>query len=127
MQKLLSLFSYKAYAQITNPAIGALGEEEGASSGETFVNYFIDIWNAIIVFGGIAVIVMYIWAAIDWITAGGDSGKLEKARTKMLQATLGIIILVATSTLIGFISFLFFGDAFNLLQLNLPTPGGTDA
>jgi hypothetical protein len=37
-----------------------------------------------------------IWGAIDWITSGGESGKVQKARDKMTQAVIGLIVLAAS-------------------------------
>lgn len=106
-----------AQAQITNPAIGTElgGNRAGAESGQTFTMYFVQLWQAFITVGGIAVLLYFIWGAIDWITAGGDSGKIEKARNKITQAIIGMVILVGSFAIIGFISTLFFGDSFNLL------------
>lgn len=107
---------------ITNPAIGNLGNSPTqAATGTTFVRYVILIWQAIITVGGLTVLLMFVWGAIEWISAGGDSGKIEKARNKMTQAVIGMIILTASFTIIGFISGLFF-PTFNLLELTFPTP-----
>lgn len=117
------------HAQITNPALGELGNRpDEASSGETFVNFFVDLWNNVITIGGIIVLVMFLWGALEWITAGGDSGKIEKARNKMMQSIIGLLILASSFVIIGFISQLFFGEEFSLLNLGFTiqdTPGGT--
>jgi hypothetical protein len=42
------------------------------------------------------VLLYLIWGAFEWITAEGDSGKLQKARNKMTHAVLGLIILATT-------------------------------
>jgi hypothetical protein len=104
-------------AQITNPAIGTElgGNRVGAESGQTFTTYFVQLWQAFITVGGVATLLYFIWGAIDWITAGGDSGKIEKARNKITQAIIGMVILVGSFAIIGFISTLFFGDNFDLL------------
>ncbi len=47
----------------------------------------------------IAVILVFlylIWGAIEWITSGGDKGKLEKARNRIIQSMIGIIVLAGT-------------------------------
>lgn len=108
---------------LTNPAIdSALGEGvEAASSGATFLSYFITIWRALITVGSLAVIIMFLWGAIDWITAGGDSGKVGKARDKITQAVIGMVILVGSFIIIGFVGQLFF-EGFDLLNLTIPTP-----
>lgn len=107
---------------ITNPAIGNLGSSPTrAASGSIFVGYIILIWRAIITVGGLTVLLMFVWGAVEWITAGGDTSKIEKARNRMTQAVIGMIVLTASFTIIGFISTLFF-PTFNLLELTFPTP-----
>jgi hypothetical protein len=106
---------------ITNPAIeGVLGGNEGgikmAESGSLFTNYFVQLWQAIIAVGGLAVLLYFVWGAVEWITAGGDSSKIEKARNKITQSVIGMIILVGSFAIIGVINAIFFeSSGFNLL------------
>lgn len=107
---------------ITNPAIGALGDDpEAAANGQTFLSYFITIWRGVITVGGIVVIIYFIWAGVDWITAG-DASKTQKARDKMTQAVIGLILLVGSFVIISFIGQLFFGDEFDILNPSIPAP-----
>ncbi len=53
--------------------------------------------------GAIFFIVYFLIAAMEWITSGGDSGKLTTARNKMMQGILGLVILVAAYGIIGLI------------------------
>lgn len=50
-----------------------------------------------------------VWGAIDWMTSGGDKGKVEKARNKITQAVIGLLVLLASVALItllqGFFNF----------------------
>lgn len=112
-----------AAAQITNPYLTEeLGGNPGAASaGVTTATYFVSLWRATISLGSLIVLFYFIWAAIEWITAGGDSGKLNKARDRMVQAVIGFILLVSSAIILGFIGRLFFGDAFNILRPTIPT------
>ncbi len=115
-----------AQAGIKNPVIGKLGDDVAkANSGQLFVSYFVNLWRVVISLGSILVMVYFIWGSIDWITSGGDKGKVETARTKITSAVIGLIILVSSFTLIGFVGKLFFGTDFDILKITLPTPGGT--
>ncbi len=108
-------------AGITNPAIGTFGDSpDNAKSGSIFVTYFIRMWQTLITAGGISVIFFFIWGALRWIMAGGDSGKIQKARDQMVQAAIGLILLVTSFVIIGFISQLLFGENFDILNLKLP-------
>ena len=119
--------TFPAHAQITNPVTGELGSDaEAAASGELFVNYFVDIWNTVISVGGLIVLIMFLWGALEWITAGGDSGKIEKARNRIMQSIIGLLILVSSFVIIGFVSQIFFGDEFSLLNLTFTAPGGSN-
>jgi hypothetical protein len=70
--------------------------------------------------GGILVLIYFLWGALSWITSGGEKGKIEEARNRITQAALGLVILVGSYAIIGFISELFFGDSFSILQPKLP-------
>ncbi len=121
---LLVLFSLtkSVQARISNPAIGIWGNDAGAGTGTLFVKYFVTIWNNLIVIGSLLVLINFLWGAFEWITAGGDSGKLGNARNRMLQSVIGLIILVSSYTIIGFISTLFFGTEFNILSPIIRVP-----
>lgn len=109
---------------ITNPAIGALGNDIAkAKSGALLLEQFVRLWANAMTIGAIMVIGYFLWGAVEWITSGGDTGKLDKARQKMTHAAIGMIILVSSFIIIGFISSLLFGDNFDLLNLKFFTPG----
>lgn len=115
---LINFLVTKVQAQITNPAIGSLGDNpEAAASGVLFTDYFLRIWNAIFMIGGLMVLINFLWGAVTWITGGSDSAKIQKARDRMVQSVIGLIILVSSFALIGFINMLFFGGDFNILNL----------
>src|SRR5690606_13303409 len=107
---------------ITNPAIGALGNNpDAAISGATTTGYFVSLWRAAITIGGLMVLIFFIWGAIEWITSGGDSGKVASARNRITQAVIGMIILAGSFVLIGIIGQIFFPEL-NLLNPTLPSP-----
>lgn len=108
---------------ITNPVTGIWGQkesQEAAESGVLFITYFARMWSAGLSLGAILVLGFYLWGAIDWITAEGDSSKLSKARNKIVQATVGLIIMVGILAIVGFLGPLLFGTEFNLLQFTFP-------
>lgn len=112
-----------AYAQLRNPVTGAFGDSaslEDAKSGALFTRYFVLIWNAAITVGALVVIIMFIWGAVQWITSGDDAGKVQAAQRRLLNAALGIVLLVASFTIIAFINRLFFGGEFDILSPVLP-------
>lgn len=118
----LALSATSVFADITNPVVGDLGNDtEAAESGSLFLSFFVRMWRVAVTAGALMLLTYFVWGAIDWIAAGGESGKLEKARQKMTQSALGMIILVSSFTIIAFISQLLFGSEFSLLKLTFPS------
>jgi hypothetical protein len=110
-------------AQITNPATGNLGNNPTAAArGQTFTSYFITVWQGVVAVGALMVILYFLWGAFDWIVAGSESGKTQKARDKMTNAAIGLVVLVGSYVLINFVSLLFFGNDFSILNPVFPTP-----
>ena len=108
-------------AAIENPVIGDLGTVDGAKDGSKFVDYVVYLWKVAINLGGLSVIVYFLLGAFEWITSEGDSGKLEKARSKIMNAVIGLVLLVSSFVLLNFLSKALFKEEFNILELNFPT------
>jgi hypothetical protein len=109
--------------QLTNPVIGNWGNDpEGATDGSLFIKYAVYMWRAAISLGALVVLAFYVLAAFEWLTSGSDSQGAEKARNRFINATIGLVILVSSFSIVAFIGDLFFGDNFDLLKLTFPTP-----
>lgn len=76
----------------TNPGV--------LSDLETFISTMIGV---ITVLGSIFFIVNFLLAALSWISAGGDSGKISSARDKMVQSAIGLIVVVGGYAIVGLI------------------------
>lgn len=62
------------------------------------------IVSAITIFAGLAFVFWFIIGAITWITGGHDSGQLEKAKSQMSTAIIGLIftaLVIPITWLIG--------------------------
>lgn len=89
----------ETYSQgITNPIIQPeTGDNpEEARSGSLFLTMFGGAMRFMMVMAGLWAMIKLIQGGIAWIGAGGDSGKLEKARNTIVQAVIGMIVLSAT-------------------------------
>lgn len=53
---------------------------------------------------GLFFVVNFVLAALEWVTAGGDSSKVQKARDKMVQSAIGLVIIVLAYAIIGLVS-----------------------
>lgn len=92
---------------------------EGFAS--TFSGYFNAILSFVMVISALLVFFYLIWGGFDWITSGGDKGKTDKAREKIVAAVIGIIIVAASYAILTLvINFLGFSDlnaVFNSAQI----------
>lgn len=67
---------------------------------ELFISQLLGLLTVV---ASIFFIVNMMLAAVNWVTAGGDSGKISKARDAMIQNTIGLIIVVGSYGVIGLI------------------------
>ena len=103
-----------------------LVEGADADPGMVLESVISNVFGFFTIAGAVFFIVYFILASIDWITSGGDSGKLTTARQKMTQGALGLVVLVSAYAIIGLIGNLV---GIELLEpaklLKSITPGGT--
>ncbi len=112
-----------AQAAITNPAVGNLGNNPAkAADGSLLLSQIVRYWNNVMSIGALLLLLFFVWGALQWITASGDKTKLEAARNRMLQAAIGLLILVSSFVIIGFVGNLLFGDDFQVLNFKFFTP-----
>lgn len=67
----------------------------------------------ITVLAGMFFLYQFVTAAFSMVTAGGDTGKLNSARDRMLHGVLGMIMVVASYSIVGLL-----GSVFGLNILN---------
>lgn len=103
--------------QITNPAIPGLGDGDG---GVALATLIAALWRAVIMVGGLALLLFLLWGGLEWVMAGGDKTKLENARNKITQGIMGMAILAASLAIAIFLREVF---GFDLLQPEFFGPG----
>lgn len=116
-------------AQITNPAVPALAAMGGSGNSGVVGANILGRYIAILIvtsisLGGLAVLLYLVLASIQWITAGGDSGKIDKAKTRITQALVGLAILFSVTAIVTFIGPVFGIDILQLEFVNQITGGG---
>lgn len=90
--------------------------EAGTTQEGVLANFDLIISNLLGLFtivGALIFVIYFLMAAIQWITAGGDAGKLTEAREKIVQGIIGLIILVAAYGILGLIGTLVGIDILN--------------
>ena len=102
---LSNLFSFQLSAQFGNngftPPTGNF--TAGANTNDGVINQVSSLISTLlslsITVAGIILLANFILASIEWISAGGDSGKIEKARGRIIQSVVGLIILISAIAL----------------------------
>ncbi|MCE7897737.1 MAG: hypothetical protein DPW11_02465 [bacterium] len=67
------------------------------------------------VIAGIAFVLYFLLGGLNWITAGGDKGKIDKAKGMMTGGAIGLIIIVLSYSITWIVS--------AALGLNILEPG----
>ena len=105
-------------AAITNTAVP--GGSSPDSCPKQFAVTIATLWQTIILVGGLAFLLYFLLGGLNWITAGGDKGKIEEARGKITQGLIGLALLAASYVIIKFIET---AIGMNLLNISWPTAG----
>lgn len=100
------------HAQITNPALSQFTRPDEGGAGLAF--YIAQLWKAAVVVGGIAFLLYTIMGGIEWITAGGDTKKIEAAQKKLTNGFIGLVLLVGSFAIISFLGSVLELDILNI-------------
>lgn len=97
---------------------------------EQFMGFLIKFF---FVLAGLLALFYMLWGAISWVTSGGDKDAVGKARDKIVAAVIGVILIIATLSIIAGLEQIVFKKrvCFGLTcELKLPTllkcPDGGD-
>ncbi|MBP9820135.1 hypothetical protein KBC79_05370 [Candidatus Woesebacteria bacterium] len=97
------------------------GSEDSDTALTNFEKIISNFIGFMTVLAGVFFVVYFVIAAFNWITSGGDAGKLQNARDRMLHGVLGIIIVVASYAIVGLLGTIVGLDVLNPKQLILDT------
>lgn len=108
------------------PPTDAYVQEASTNPAGIVVQFISNLLGFITVLAALFFIVWFFMGAFSWVTGGDDSGKVEKARTKMFHSVLGLIVIVISYSLIGIIGALVGIDLINLEEtIHLVAPSGS--
>jgi hypothetical protein len=77
----------------TQPPAGALPSGTDLEEGTSLIDAVEALINWVLGFVGILLFSLFLFAAFQYATAGGDETKTAKARATMLNAVIGMIII----------------------------------
>jgi len=109
--------------------IGPLGFETKDVSEATTKTQFSNVLSSVVttltVVGGLAFVIYFTLGGLKWLTAGGDKGKVEEAKTQMTQGVIGLVAIVAglfVTGIVGGVLGIDILNPFNTLFNNSPIP-----
>lgn len=106
---------------IKNPALGTspYGQGGNAASGQNIAMLLATFIRVMVVLAGVGFILYFVLGAFEWITAGGDKGKLDSAKHYIINALTGLAIMLALFAVTVFLKEIF---GFDVLNIVWPTP-----
>lgn len=69
----------------------------------TFSSVLTNIINLLSLIIGIVAVIMVIWGGFNYITSGGDSGKVTTAKSTIMYAIIGLIIVAFAQLIVKFV------------------------
>ena len=96
------------------PPTDAYVEGAATNPAAVTVQFLSNLLGFITILAALFFIVWFFMGAFSWVTAGEDTGKVEKARTKMFHSVLGLIVVILSYSVIGIIGTIVGIDLINL-------------
>ncbi len=107
-----------ALAQLTNPvlppSLGKLNADQGPAALGKLISSLIGVF---LIIAFILALVYLLTGGIAWITSEGDKQNLEKARNKITQAIVGLVVVAAAYAIFKLV-----GQFFGIDIGNIPFP-----
>jgi len=108
---LATIGSAISYLAVAGTAFAQIGGVEAPDSGIKDIPAAISNGiNIVLIIAGIIVFVYLVWAGLQWMTSGGDKGKVEEARSRITAALVGLAIVAAAYALSVVINNFFIGE-----------------
>ncbi len=93
----------------------------GAAAAGNVEHFISNAIGGLTIIGGLFFIFYFVMGGVNWITAGGEQGKVTKARDQMIQGVIGMVVIVISYGLMGviggFVGFDFLHPAATFLKL----------
>jgi hypothetical protein len=82
-------------------------------TGRGFAQLISSAMGGIMIVASLLLLFYLLWGGLEWIYAGGEASKIQKARDKMTQAVIGIIVLATSVAIFGLVQSFLGIDAVN--------------
>lgn len=112
----MGLFGYIPPIQrIINPALSTNLQLLNGSG--FFTRFFPMLITVFFVIGAVIFIFVFLLGAIQWINSGGDKAQVQSARDRVMQAVIGIFILLSLFAFVNMLE-IFFGTDLTYFSFN---------
>lgn len=98
--------------------VGIPGADQAAAPDGGFGAFLSQLIVAIFAIAVLLVLLYLIWGAIQWITSGGDKGKVETARNRMTQSVIGLLVLASVFVIMAILQSFLGYELFNIIGGN---------
>lgn len=98
----VSLGAFTAHAQTTTDNLAAVGDQSGLGSTDIKITIANLIRTGLSFLGVIAVCIV-LYGGYVWMTAGGDAEKVERAKKILINAAVGLVIILMSWAITTFI------------------------
>ena len=105
---VIIFLAFLALPVLVNGAAGPLTNLGAATpkeikSSKTLPEILGSMVQVLLGFIGVLFIILVIFGGFKWMTAGGDSTKVQKAKDTIIKATIGFIIIIASYIIVSFV------------------------
>lgn len=94
-----ALLADQPFTQITSPGSNPQGASIGtySSAAEKIISNALAFLTIV---GGIMFAIYFLLGGLQWITAGGDKGKIDAAKDMMTNGAIGLIIITLSYSIV---------------------------
>ncbi len=98
----------QAHAQAGSFSVNVGDEVQSRVAINTTLGDFVQKgFSAVILVAGLATFMYLVYGGISWISAGGDKGKLEEARSKITNGIIGLAIVASAWAIYKLVDYFF--------------------
>jgi hypothetical protein len=92
-----SVFASSLLDKVNNGGLNTIGQSVYGKSTPTDLRFMIgNVINIFLSFLGLLVVIYILVAGYKWMTAGGDTKKVDDAKKQITNATIGLFIILAS-------------------------------
>jgi uncharacterized membrane protein len=109
MKKLYQNLTTASLFLATLPVLSQVHASNTIRVNERAIGFVIPTFSTILSFvikfffviAGIAALIYLLWGALSWVTSGGDKANVEKARDKIVNAIVGILLVIVVVAVVA--------------------------